>query len=217
MKEVRYKTILDDSEDELIEKKSKFIANIYYVENVKQAEKKIEDIKKKYYDAKHHCFAYRILEDNRVVMKSSDDGEPTGTAGIPMLEILQKRELVNIIVIVTRYFGGILLGTGGLLRAYTNVENMALKKCENAELFDGEVLELEIDYKNFENFRYFCYKNDINIIKIEYKEMIYVTIKTTFDEKTKILYENKEGKIHIEKLEIVKNEKIFKKINNCYK
>ena len=212
MEEIRYKTILNDSEDELIEKKSRFIANIYYVQNIKEVEEKIEYIKKKYYDAKHHCFAYRILEDNNVVMKSSDDGEPSGTAGIPMLEVLQKKELVNIVVIVTRYFGGILLGTGGLLRAYTNTESLALKQCEIAEILDGEIIEIEIGYKDFENFKYFCHKNEINIIKIEYEEKIIVTIEITLDEKDKILYEIKDNKFHIGNMKIAKKGKIFKKI-----
>ena len=116
-----FKTILEKNVTaELVEKKSKFIANIFYVESVNEAEEKIKNVKKQYYDAKHNCFAYIISEDNVLTKRFSDDGEPSGTAGAPMLDILEKQKLYNVVVIVTRYFGGILLGTGGLVRAYSD-------------------------------------------------------------------------------------------------
>ena len=112
-------TIKDNVQFELVEKKSRFIANLFYVESTQEAENIIKDIRKKYYDAKHNCIAYRIIDNGRIVEKASDDGEPSGTAGAPMLNILQKNNLANVLIIVTRYFGGILLGTGGLVRAYS--------------------------------------------------------------------------------------------------
>ena len=112
-------TIKDNVQFELVEKKSRFIANLFYVESTQKAENIIKEIRKKYYDAKHNCIAYRIIENGRIVEKASDDGEPSGTAGAPMLNILQKNNLANVLIIVTRYFGGILLGTGGLVRAYS--------------------------------------------------------------------------------------------------
>ena len=112
-------TIKDNVQFELVEKKSRFIANLFYVESTQEAENVIKEIRKKYYDAKHNCIAYRIIENGRIVEKASDDGEPSGTAGAPMLNILQKNNLANVLIIVTRYFGGILLGTGGLVRAYS--------------------------------------------------------------------------------------------------
>ena len=121
-------TIKEPIQSEIVEKKSKFIANIYYVESVDEAEDKIKEVKKKYHDARHNCSCYRVLEEGKIVEKSSDDGEPSGTAGGPMLNILQKKELVNIVVIVTRYFGGILLGTGGLVRAYSDVTQKAIEE-----------------------------------------------------------------------------------------
>ena len=105
----QFMTILKDETTDIVEKKSKFIASIGYVENVETAEAKIREIKKKYYDAKHNCIAYRVIENGRVIEKASDDGEPSGTAGGPMLNILQKNNLCNLVVIVTRYFGCILL------------------------------------------------------------------------------------------------------------
>ena len=120
-----YKTISKNTQYELTEKKSKFIANLIYIENKDDAENKIKEYKKKFHDARHNCFAYRVLLENQIYEKSSDDGEPSGTAGSPMLNILQKSNLCNILVIVTRYFGGILLGTGGLVRAYSEALNGA--------------------------------------------------------------------------------------------
>lgn len=103
-------TIYEDIENEIVIKKSKFIANLIYVKTEEEAKNKIYEIKKKYHDARHNCIAYRILnEDNKIVEKFSDDGEPSGTAGGPMLNILQKNNMVNCLIIVTRYFGGILL------------------------------------------------------------------------------------------------------------
>lgn len=104
-----FKTIDEGSSYEIVEKKSRFIANIFYVESKEEAEEKIKEIKKKNYDAKHNCFAYSIYEDCGRIDRFSDDGEPSGTAGSPMLNILISNNLCNIVAIVTRYFGGILL------------------------------------------------------------------------------------------------------------
>ena len=97
-------TILKDSFYELTEKKSKFIANLIYIDSKEEAENKIKEFKKKYHDARHNCSAYRVIENNIIYEKSSDDGEPSGTAGAPMLNILKKENYCNILVVVTRYF-----------------------------------------------------------------------------------------------------------------
>lgn len=165
-------TILNSVSGEIVEKKSKFIANIYKVKNKEEAEEKIKEIKKKYFDARHNCSAYRILEKNTIIEKGNDDGEPAGTAGAPILNILQKNNLVNIVVIVTRYFGGILLGTGGLVRSYSEATLIALEKAEKAEVYVGKEYEVKIDYSNLENLKFYCKKNNINISKIEYSNEI---------------------------------------------
>lgn len=122
-----FKTILESNiQAEIVEKKSRFIANLFYIESADEAEKKIKEIKKKYHDAKHNCFAYLIYENGEVYKKFSDDGEPSGTAGAPMMEIIEKENLRNVLIVVTRYFGGILLGTGGLVRAYSDSLKAAL-------------------------------------------------------------------------------------------
>ena len=104
-----FKTIEEEVSCEIVEKKSRFIADIFYIESKEEAQERIKEIKKKYYDAKHHCFAYSISEKNGRLDRFSDDGEPSGTAGSPMLNILTSNNLCNIVAIVTRYFGGILL------------------------------------------------------------------------------------------------------------
>ena len=112
-----YKTISKDSEAIIIEKKSKFIATVYKVESPMEAEAYLAQLRKKYYDATHNCFAYQIGEKNEF-QKASDDGEPQGPAGKPILDVLKGEEIKNTLICVTRYFGGTLLGTGGLVRAY---------------------------------------------------------------------------------------------------
>ena len=161
-------TIKDYIQSEIVEKKSKFIANIFFIESVEEAENKIKEIKKKYHDARHNCSSYRVLEEGKIVEKSSDDGEPSGTAGGPMLNILQKRDLVNVVVIVTRYFGGILLGTGGLVRAYSDVTQNAIEEAEKQEIILGKEFEVKVDYSSLEKLKYYARINSINISKIEY-------------------------------------------------
>lgn len=161
-------TIKDYIQSEIVEKKSKFIANIFFIESVEEAENKIKEIKKKYHDARHNCSSYRVLEEGKIIEKSSDDGEPSGTAGGPMLNILQKRDLVNVVVIVTRYFGGILLGTGGLVRAYSDVTQNAIEEAEKQEIILGKEFEVKVDYSSLEKLKYYARINSINISKIEY-------------------------------------------------
>lgn len=120
---IKFKAIKQNVIGEIVEKKSRFIANVFYVENIETAEEQIKAIKKKYNDARHNCFAYAIeVQDGGVAVKYNDDGEPAGTAGSPILKLILEMGLSNILVVVTRYFGGILLGTRGtsksLYRSY---------------------------------------------------------------------------------------------------
>ena len=188
-----YITIKENAETKIIEKKSKFIANLFYVENISQAESKIKEIRKKYFDAKHHCFAYRILENEMIIEKSSDDGEPSGTAGQPMLSILKNNNLVNVIIIVTRYFGGILLGTGGLVKAYSESLLEAIKETTKIKKVKGYELEVSLEYADFENFKYYCKNKDINIKDVKYIEYIVCKIELEADAKS-ILIEDFESK-----------------------
>lgn len=181
-----FRTIEKQAEGIIVEKKSKFIANIFYVENVKEAEDIIEKTRKKYYDARHNCYAYRIIQEDNVVERQSDDGEPQGTAGAPMLNILSKKELKNVIVIVTRYFGGILLGTGGLVKAYSEALNQAIKNAKEVEKEEGYVAQIDLEYEKQREFEYMCEKNKIKIVNKEYTEKIKNTIeisKEDYEEK----------------------------------
>jgi YigZ family protein len=179
-------TILANSSSELDVKKSKFIANIIKITNEQDAKEKLNQIRKEYSDARHNCYAY-IVYDNETktkIEKSSDDREPSGTAGIPMLTLLQKNNLVNVLIVVTRYFGGILLGTGGLVRAYTDSSKQALEAAKIIELQYGEILEYCIEYDEFEYFKYICEKNNIEIVKTEYSNNIKVIIKLKEEDKS---------------------------------
>ena len=205
-----FKTISNDSEAEIIEKKSKFIANIFYVETREEAEEKIKEIKKKYFDARHNCFAYSIFTKDRIIERFSDDGEPSGTAGAPMLNILSSQNLRNVVVIVTRYFGGILLGTGGLVRAYTGAVQEALKNVEIIEKYLGLEVKLEVNYPNLEKLKYYLKQNEIKILSSEYLENIKVLVEMS-EEKLNILLQNKDDlNFNLKKIEKIKKKNIEK-------
>ena len=186
-----YNTIEKQETSELVEKKSKFIANIFYVSTTQEAEEKLEQIRKKYYDARHNCYAYRVIEDGNIIDRSSDDGEPSGTAGAPMLNILKKENLCTVLVIVTRYFGGILLGTGGLVRAYSQSTQDVIEKSNIILKQEGYVAILEVEYKDLEKLRYFCKKKEIKIIDIKYLEN--VSVKLEFKKEEKEVFMSKEN------------------------
>ena len=206
----KYKTLAEQNTEEIVEKKSKFIANIFPVENLNEAEEIIKSIKKKYFDARHNCVAYRIIENDQLIERSSDDGEPSGTAGAPMLNILQKNELINVLVIVTRYFGGILLGTGGLVRAYSDSLQKAIETCHIIEKQIGFEVKVTMDYNNFEIFKYYCKNNDIKIVNTEYLENIVCKIQLEEDKK-EILMENYETKkIKLKNIEVLSKKYIEK-------
>ena len=128
-----YKILLKGGEGEIVEKKSRFIATLFPVHSEEEAAAFIESMKKKYWDARHNCSAF-VLGERAQVTRCSDDGEPSGTAGKPMLEVLLGAEVRNAAVVVTRYFGGTLLGTGGLVRAYTQAVQAGLENCTVAEM-----------------------------------------------------------------------------------
>ena len=202
-------TIKKSAEAEIIEKKSKFIGEVFYIETVQEAEEKLREINKKYHDAKHHCFAYRVMEQEKIIEKCSDDGEPSGTAGAPMLQIISKNDLINVIVIVTRYFGGILLGTGGLVRAYSKATSDSLEKAEIVEIKKGERIELTISYKDLQFIKYYCTKNDIKIVNTEFSEEPKVTIELTENQKERFLSETQKKQINIKKIQLIQKDIYF--------
>ena len=140
-----YKTIYKGNEAEIIEKKSRFIATVRLVESEEEALTFLEEMRKKYWNATHNCFAYTIGERQEIV-RASDDGEPSGTAGRPMLDVLLGEGLCNTAVVVTRYFGGTLLGTGGLVRAYSAATQAGLAASTIITKQYGTLLEIQTDY-----------------------------------------------------------------------
>ncbi|MED9905086.1 MAG: YigZ family protein [Lachnospiraceae bacterium] len=142
-----YRVIIEDGEGEITEKKSRFIATVKRVESEEEAVSFIEAMKKKYWDASHNCSAF-VIGKRGELMRSSDDGEPSGTAGRPMLEVLLGEGIRNAAVVVTRYFGGTLLGTGGLVRAYTQAVKAGLSGCEIGMMRPGVRMAVEVDYNS---------------------------------------------------------------------
>lgn len=184
------KVITENSTAEIVEKKSRFIANVFYVESAEEAENKLSEIRKKYYDAKHNCYAYIIGKSGDIV-KSSDDGEPQGTAGHPMLDILKGENLTNCIAIVTRYFGGILLGTGGLVRAYSESLKKALVKGKYSYLYDAYEVDFSLDYDDYGKMESTIQNINQNLLidntANQYHKMI-VAVDKVYEEKVKVRF-----------------------------
>ena len=170
------KSIKNDVNNTYIINKSKFICYLYKVDSLDIIEKYLNQIKKEYKDATHHCYAY-ILDNNK---RFNDDNEPGGTAGMPILNVLENNDLNHILCIVVRYFGGIKLGAGGLVRAYTKSVTEALNKTEIKELINGYRLTIEFDYddtKKIDNLLKNC-----NIINKEFNDKVIYTIELSNSE-----------------------------------
>ena len=138
----------ESAESEFEEKRSRFISHVFLVESEAEARARIDEMKKKYYDARHNCWCYVLHEGG--VVRYGDDGEPQGTAGQPMLNVFEREGIENVLCVVTRYFGGILLGAGGLCRAYTKAAKDALDDAGISELRPWSVLHLACPYALFE-------------------------------------------------------------------
>lgn len=177
MKEA-YFTIHQNGEHQIEIKKSKFICHLFRIENEEQAKEYIAKIKKEYYKANHNCSAY-MLGENFEIQRSSDDGEPSGTAGVPMLEVLKKNQLQNTLAIVTRYFGGIKLGAGGLIRAYSTSVSEALKEIGIVQGKLQQILDIIIDYPQLGKLQNYLENEQIAIQEIDYLEQI--TVKVAID------------------------------------
>lgn len=206
-----FKTIKENISAEIVEKKSKFIANVFYVESVEEAEEIIRKVKKEHKEARHNCFAFSVFTKEGITNRFSDDGEPSGTAGSPMLNIITSKNITNVLVVVTRYFGGILLGTGGLVRAYTGAFQEALQKVEIIEKEVGKYVKVVTNYQDLEKFKYYLKQNDIDVRNIEYTENVDVYIDIT-DEKLEKLKENlNDLNFNVFNIEEIEDKYIIKK------
>lgn len=175
-----YKTVKKDAFAEIEIKKSKFIAHIAEIKSEDEAETFIKQTRKKYYDATHNCSAY-ILNSDRGIRHSSDDGEPSGTAGKPILDVISGAGLSDIIVVVTRYFGGTELGTGGLVRAYSGAAAEVLKNAAVVEITEAKLTEFIIDYGLLPKLQHLCMELGIIIYETEYLEKVKISVLITED------------------------------------
>lgn len=169
------KTIYRGGEGEIVEKKSRFIAAVAAVSTKEEAEEFIASRKKEHWDARHNCSAY-IIAGPVDQIHSSDDGEPSGTAGKPMLEILQKEGIKNVCVVVTRYFGGTLLGTGGLMRAYQAAVKEGIANSVLIEKRKGITAEITVDYNDVGKLQHFFAANQVRILNTVYEEQVQMKI-----------------------------------------
>ena len=164
-----YINLVKGGEGEIVEKKSRFIGQIKPVASEEEAYAFIEEIKKKHYDARHNCFAFSVGAD-MPLLRFSDDGEPQGTAGKPILEVITSSEIHNICIVVTRYFGGTLLGTGGLVRAYTDASKAALENCETKLIEKLIPTEIKTNYTDMGKIQYILGNHDVKIIDTIYAD-----------------------------------------------
>ncbi len=169
MAENAYRIVYEGGEGEIIEKKSRFIATVRPIETEGEAIEFIAKMKKKYWDARHNCYAY-VAGKNQELQRCSDDGEPNGTAGRPMLDVLLREEIHDAVVVVTRYFGGTLLGTGGLVRAYQKATQEGLANSVVIEKQQGELLKVQASYQEVGKLQYVLGQNGIPIIDSVYAQ-----------------------------------------------
>jgi len=177
------KSILERMETEIIEKKSLFLNYIIPVRNVQQAKEEYLKIKEEHPDANHHCYA-QVIGDNQEQQKSFDDGEPHRTAGYPMLEVLLKNDLTDILTVTVRYFGGIKLGAGGLVRAYTKSVSEALKKARFAFLTVYDLVEVIVPFDLIGAVEHFI-RSEYDLINIEYDTNVHYFVELEQDQTKK--------------------------------
>lgn len=199
----KIKIVYRGGEGEIVEKKSRFIATVCPIHSEEDAVIFIEKIKKKYWDARHNCHAF-ILGERNEISRCSDDGEPSGTAGKPMLDVLLGAGLHNVCVVVTRYFGGTLLGTGGLVRAYSQAVQAGL---ENSLIVEKKLcrrMKIYTDYNGIGKIQYILGKSPAITLNTEYTERVVVEIlieKGNFDSLCKEIVEATSGRAELETLD----------------
>ena len=187
-----YRTVYEGGEGEVVEKKSRFIASVRPVSTEEEALAFIETIRKKHWNASHNCFAYVIGERSELA-RYSDDGEPGGTAGKPMLDVLKGEALCNTAVVVTRYFGGTLLGTGGLVRAYSQAVKEGLASSVIITKIRGVKLKIATDYTGLGKIQYILGQNGLKILESEYTDKVEIQVLVPGEELEAVCSEITEG------------------------
>ena len=173
---MEYKTVKHSASDEFTEKRSRFIGYVRPVQTAEEATAFVAEIQKKHWDAKHNVYAYILRDGN--VKRYSDDGEPQGTAGVPTLDVLEKSGVTDVAVVVTRYFGGILLGGGGLVRAYSHAAHLALAAGEIITMGLCSVLTVEAEYPFYAKLLPFLEKTAAKILDTDFSEKVRITLST---------------------------------------
>ncbi|HET7153507.1 MAG TPA: YigZ family protein [Candidatus Kapabacteria bacterium] len=196
-----YRTIAAPVRAELVVQSSRFIADVFPIDSTASADGNLQKIKKEFYNATHHCWAYRIGEENPAT-RANDDGEPSGTAGKPILTALERKDVTNALIIVTRYFGGVKLGTGGLARAYGEAAKLALDKAEIVTKVIFAQFTLSCDYDVLPKVKSLLYKHG-KIIREEFEptpKIIFEVRKSDAENLKILLNDAARGKVEIKSL-----------------
>lgn len=200
--DIEQKIVYRGGEGEIVEKKSRFIANIMPVNSEEEALEYLESIRKKHWNARHHCFAY-VIGDRNELARCSDDGEPQGTAGKPMLDVIMGARVHNVIAVVTRYFGGTLLGTGGLVRAYSLATKEGLASSVIITKIRGVKLKIGTDYTGLGKIQYILGQRGIQITNTEYTDVVSLETLISLEDVEKVKAEITEGTNGKAELEVI--------------
>ncbi len=198
-----YQTVYQGGNAEIVEKKSRFIAKVIPIGTEEEAAAALEEIKKQYWDARHHCFAY-VIGEEQVQERFSDDGEPSGTAGKPILEVIRGEKLRGVMIVVIRYFGGTLLGTGGLVRAYTQAAKEGILASTVITRINGCRLKLVTDYTGLGKIQYLFGQNGIPIADSRYMDKVELEVLVSETEEewlVKAVTEATNAKAQMERIE----------------
>lgn len=198
-------TIKSAHETEIVINKSRFIASIHPAETEEEAKAFIQQKKKEHHDATHNCSSY-VIGPTMLIQKANDDGEPSGTAGVPMLEVLKKQQLHNVVVVVTRYFGGIKLGAGGLIRAYGSAVSQVIKEVGRIILLDAIPFEVTLDYDQTGRFEHELQQTDYQLVDTAYTDKVTYTIHVIASEEEPFidfLNEVNQGKYELNRQDII--------------
>ena len=198
-----YRTVYRPGTGEYEEKKSRFLSEVRHVTSEEEVLSVLQEIRKKHYDARHHCYAY-ILGKKGEIKKSSDDGEPSGTAGHPILALLEGGGLTDTLIVVTRYFGGTLLGTGGLVRSYSKSAKDGLSDAVIADFLPADILKIRSDYTLFGKIRYLAEQEGLSPGEILYTDKVEMELPVPSEETARIVKKITElsaGRAEIERRE----------------
>lgn len=195
-----FQTIANSAQAELREKASRFIAHAEPISSREQADLVLAKLRKKYHDATHHCYAFCLGVESEEIIRVHDDGEPAGTAGKPILQVIRGHGLTNLIVVVTRYFGGTKLGTGGLVRAYGDVTTLVLAQCRPVKRFIEKTWRIHCGYEHSALVMKWIEKSGARIVASSYDTAVILDIairKSSGDELMKQLRDHSAGKIQM--------------------